>query len=322
MALARALVGTMFGAACATHPISMKVQVGSTTMIPLPDYDFALSPGFGSEVTQSHQDFDDQRGEFVFYLRGPLDLPEPNQVNYRLKTRYVTRIYPDPAANSVFNSQLLALVDIPLTTDPTYPGPSVTSDKQFKVLVYRTQRNLSTLQYEPETPYFADFGLGTPDLRVTVTPGVGEPNPYEGWQGALSGSTLYTMDGMYSHVPAPQLIIRVGSPGAPGPGKPGAASLELSYPQTKVLVVGVSEWQKPGRYSVLRWRDIGGGKIRIWLVDPDESVEEIAVAFRLQDPVTLGRVTVGEFSISQSKFYHKSGLSYTLTGYPTLLGIR
>ncbi len=315
--LALVAAGAVCG--CAANPISMQVQAGSTVMIPLPDSDFSLSPGFGSEVSQLHQDYDDQRGELVFYLQDPQSvLPD-----YRLKTRYVTRVYPESAASSAYVGQLLALADIPLPTDSP-AGPNVSSPKVFNVVVKRRQRDLSLpgQPYGPETGYFATYESGTPGLTVTVIPGTGAPNPYVAWQGSMQGEGSYMTAGLYARLPYPQLVIQIGPGGAPGPSKPGAIQFDLAFPSSKLLIRGVSEWQSAGRYSVIRYRQIGVGVLRVWLVDPEESVAQLGVAFSLTAPTTLGRAQLSDFSISNAKFYQKTGASFTPTIYPFLVGIK
>ena len=307
------------GLGCAGAPISMQVQAGSTILIPLPGDDFSLSPGFGSEVTQSQSDYDDQRGEFVFYLRDPGGvLPD-----YPLRTRYVTRVYPDSLIQGPFGSELLALADIPLPTD-TPAGPSVSSAKEFKVIVKRKQRDLSQSgqPYGPESGYFDSYVNGTPDLRMTVIPGTATPNPFVGWQGSLASSPEYLKGELFTRLPLPQLVIQVGDPGAPGSGKPGAVQFDLSYPDAKALIQGVGEWQHAGRYSVVRYRAISTGVIRVWLVDPEESVSQVGIAFSLRAPTTAGRAQTSDFAVSNVKLFHKNGSSYTSSTYPTIIGIR
>jgi hypothetical protein len=323
---ARAVLGfaLLAGAlGCATHPISMQVQAGSTILIPLSGDDEGLQPGFGSEVTAAQGDHDDQRGELVFYLRGPLALPEGEQQNYRLRTRYVTRVFPDTATSGGYAGQIVALADVPTPSD-TPAGPDVAQDEEFRLLVYRRERDLVSagFPYGAETPYFGSFAGGTPDLRITVTPGIGAPNPDEGFFGSLAASATRSAQGLYSQVPAPQLLVRVGNAQAPGGENPGGAELELTYPHAKAQIEGIAEWGSAGRGSLVRWQLVENGRIRIWLVAPDTDIEQLAIAFRLRDSETLGRVSASEFAIAQSRLYRGDGTLYTPANLPALAGIR
>jgi hypothetical protein len=156
---------------------------------------------------------------------------------------------------------------------------------------------------------------------MTVIPGTGAPNPFVGWQGSSPSTPEDLKVELYTRLPFPQLVIQVGESSSPGV-KPGAVQFDLSYPNAKAQIQGIGEWQHAGRYSVVRYRAISTNSIRVWLVDPDESVYQLGVAFSLLAPASAGRAATSDFAVSNVKLYHKDGTSYTSSSYPSIVGIR
>jgi hypothetical protein len=287
--------------ACTSEPVPLSAQAGSTVLLALTD-EHIFGGGVGYE--SPYFGFDDQRGETVLRIVGG-DPRAPREIP--LATRYVTRVYADPASNATLFPdlyderlvQVLAIVDIPADTPAgTY------------AVRYGRRRRIDQDTYEEVAPV-----VPATETRLSVLPSVvvlqdrqgrfrsvrGAPTPALGYVGAgvadLAGE-------LGRYVPHPKLVIRF----QPSWDPPAGAHIELLYPAEKVEILGVFEERHPGRGSIVRWRDSDpAGRLAIDLVDPDASVDEIAVAFRLVDFLSRGRASVADFAVQASILYRADG---------------
>jgi hypothetical protein len=218
----------------------MKVQAGSTVLIPVGGSDGGYLQGFASEFTKGQGEFDDQRGELVFYLKEPVpgspaECPSGPAGGFKLKTRYVTRVAPDitskagtPSSFLSYGGETLAVVDIPPVSAS---GPDVgTSECTYVVEIKHHRRDLSDPSgqtWEPETP----FSVFTPPapIRLTIVPGAGTSTPAEVFMGAL-GVYGYELDyRLVDTFPFPQVVV-VLAPGALDPNTPAPARSSSTIP--------------------------------------------------------------------------------------------
>ncbi len=316
---------------CSGQPSSNRVQAGSTIFLPLG----GVVQAFGSELTKAFGDYDDQRGELVFHLSGPYNpttgAPDGPQSEYRLKTRFVTRVSPDPMAEigqpgaiQTYGNEILAVVDIPPSNAPVDPGPLVTTGTQsFRVVVSHRKRVLDNGN-QSYTPEQSAFLVAPPPLigYVTIVPGVGTPTPAEAF---FNNMLLYGTDlqvRLLETVPNPKVVLTWTSL-PPGLGQtPSAAEVDISFPPQKLEVVSVAEHGHRGTESIVQWRLLNAGTIRVTFVSPDAAVQSVGVGFRLLDPLVEGRASLNDFQIVSSSLWDHQGVLMTPpTGFPMVESI-
>jgi hypothetical protein len=282
--------------ACTARPVPLSAQAGSTIVFPIADGSRFIQVGYTSEIGRSFGRFDDQFGETVFALVAA------DGTEHELRTRWVTRTWPDPASPAgiagrlpqpapQLRGQVLALIDIPLGVPP---GP-------YRWRVYRRHRPELQPHVRPgdflagEGELFRNFA-NAPDLgEFVVLPGTGTPTPNEPFFGELDGSQLGGTEAhMEQLIPYPKAVFAFSRREAV---QPAAADIRLAYPRDKVEIMTVFEDASLGRGSLVRWvDDAGSGELRILFVDPDRSVARLAVAFRLRDAIATGPLHGGDFA--------------------------
>lgn len=294
---------SLLSSGCGSEPIPLSAQAGSTIAIPLVGEEtFGETVGYAGPYAPE----DPQRGEISVLL---VDSADP-QVEIPLSTRYVTRVHADPASEAVIDGrpgqgglgQILALVDIPPEVAPGTYGlafarrrPSSAGGWEDADAPPRTGASLTVLPHEIDgIPLFAGPEHGEARSLGAPTPAIG----YFG-TGGFDLSNLLS-----SYVPNPKVVIAIEPSSEPS----FAARLEIEFPPEKVEILSVFEEQHAGHGSMLRWSlSEPRGRVRVDLVDPDGSVVEIAIAFRLLDFASTGRAVIDDFRVMSSIFYRADG---------------
>jgi hypothetical protein len=284
--------------ACASEPIPLSAQAGSTIAIALAGEDM-FSPALG--YAGPYYPLDDPRGEVLLRL---VDGAAGEAVEIPLLTRYVTRVYADPASEAGLPSsrapgglgQTLALLDIPGSAPPgRYRLRLSRRDAQGdETSLPPTPASLTVLPSAiPDIPDLTDGGA----LRAVL----GTPTPAVGYFATASQDVSRSLA---LYVPNPKVVIRI-LPASLEP--PAGARLAVEYPAEKVEMLAAFEDQHLGRGSIVRWRDSDPrGRIDVSLVDPDRSVSELALVFRPLPP-SGRRVEAREFRVVGSTFYLADG---------------
>jgi hypothetical protein len=286
-------------AACASEPIPLSAQAGSTIAIGLAGED-TYSPALG--YRSPYYPLDDPRGEILLRL---VDDSAGGSVEIPLLTRYVTRVYADPASEAGLQSsrapgglgQILALVDVPGSAPPgRYRLRLARRDAQGdETTLPATPASLTVLPSAiPDIPDLTDGGA----LRAVL----GAPTSAVGHFATASRDVSRSLA---LYVPNPKAVVRI-LPVSLEP--PAGARLAVEYPAEKVEILAAFEDRHLGRGSIVRWRDSDPrGRLDVSLVDPDRSVSEIALVFRPLPGSGRSQVESREFRVLGSVFYLADG---------------
>ena len=294
-----ALVAAGLGFGCAFEPVPLVARAGTTILLPVAsEWPSGSYLGYESEATRRFGLYDDQRGELVFVLREDPNQPGPE---YPLVNRFVTRVYPDPASvigmrNGTLDgdlSQVLALLDIPVDTPPG----------RYVIEIRRRRRaNAERTAFESLlTP-----GQNFPPLEILaapVDPETGSLVEHFTSDRGIWGWRRSAAQGMFELYPWPKLILRVS-----GGTRVPAARIVLRYPIDRIAVIAVVEDMHASSGSIVRWSDsVPPGEVTIDLVDPERTVSNLGVVFRVFDPFGAGPAEVSDFVVVESRHYDDAG---------------
>ena len=306
--------------ACTARPIPTSVQAGSTFVFPIAGDDSALIIGYDS-VDLGYQDFQFGRTLFVLMSGGQevvLTGTDPVWGGdlHPLTTRWITRAYPDRASPAgianqpIFSrsGQVIAVIDV----HPDTPaGPYTWKVRTELRPEIQAAIIAGTITVDPNTSgelfrFFAQSGqdhmetfLGEFNvLPATVGTATGETTPSEGVWSTLNFDLQQDMKDL---IPYPKAVFGFGQTFGPA-----AAFLQLGYPVGKIAIKEVFEQDSLGQGSMIRWVD-DAGSLEIHLVDPDQKVTAIAVAFELVDAETTGPAVPSDFSVNGEAYYNLNG---------------
>lgn len=321
-------VGVAAAIGCTARPIPLAVQAGSTFVFPIAGDGFEFIFGFDSEDL-AYQD--PQFGRTLFVLQdavgdvvlGGVD-PVWGGPVYPLRTRWITSAWPHPASPAGIAgdagqgriSQFFAVIDVHPNTPPGTYTWKVRTEMRPGIPV--PDPNMQGDLFRMFTPFAAQ---GMEDFlgEFVVLPAPSPPDPPEGQptpsEGNWGGINFDLQDGMRDLIPlhvvsfsfSPIVVFTY----------PAAADIKLSYPSTKINVKTVYESGTLGRGSILRFdADPTTGVLTIHLVDPDESVVGVSVAFQLINPTTTGPIWTGDFvefggsgfDVLDEHYYDKTGV--------------
>jgi hypothetical protein len=302
---------------CSSDPLPLAAQQGASFALLLNESQQTALPGFGGEIVQQALDARGE-GEYVGVQRSELvlTLKKGTGPEYPLVTRVVTRVWPDPASDTgIANqippeqvggplaglSQAVALVDVPLTTP---------ADTGYTILVKRRRRTGPGPNDWTTLSGTVNYG-GT----IDILPSAGAPSEARGWL-VQPSEALSVAQGLASLHPHPKVVLDFGA----GP-YPAAARVVVTYPATKAQILTAFENDHLGRGSAVRWSSgPAANQVTIHYVDPDASIEQLALAFELVDPFGAGRVSAAsEFVVESalSAFYDADGVPIAATLTPT-----
>lgn len=318
-------------AACSAPPAPLAARRGATISIALAGELVAGNDavGFGGDVLATNPvstgpvpQYDDQRGELVLALRVP-----GTSTTYSCKTRFVTRIAPDPASRAAIRGaigvpqgfealataaglgEVVALVDLPNAASGITPG-------SYELVVSRRRRTgASSWETLPSVGYPASA-----TYRIEILAGDEAPSGLS-VDGGLGNTDA--RDGLRSLYPYPKLVLALpaGSAFGGATAPPAAARIVLSYPAAKITVQSVLEEQHGGRGSIVSWAaDEPTGRLTVDLVAPPptsgiEPVRKLAVAFDLDDRSgnPSARVASSDFAVvtGDTHVYDANGVEQT-----------
>jgi hypothetical protein len=274
--------------ACEARPIPMHVIPNTTFVLPL------HARGFGNDVSRAHDVQDRQRGDLIVAICPPanpwctpaaspypVSCPAPPAVppnGYYLGTRYVTTVMPHPGSDAGIAGLLdypaygndwglvgqdLALLDVP---SEVCPG------------AYELSVRTRAVNAAPGGPGEIGYAAGV-DIVVGDAPS-GETNPtLANLFGSLDvpiGSDLADL------VPNPEVPLNLSQLGWTET-YPAAAEIDVTYPQSRVQIIGAYQGQHLGIHSLVNWRIPVPGRVTITIVDPKRCTNDIRIVFRLID---------------------------------------
>jgi hypothetical protein len=297
--------GAAFG--CYGQPIPRVARAGTTILLPAGSEDPAIAIGFGSEVTRLHpldaemgalEGYDDQRGEMEYFLT-PLDATTPE---IPLRTRFVTRLAPDPASPAAIAGATPGFVALPGQVVALVDIPADAPAGRYRVRVRVRRRVVS--EADPSRPE---------DWEVL----------YEAGSGASGTATFDVSSDLASLVPLPKISVVVDADLVP-PG-PAAGRLVLRVPGDRIEVAAVFEDLNGGRGGLVRWSAQDPNRVEIEFAAPDRDILVLAAAFRHRngfDPALpdAHRVSEEEFQLLEGLFYDADGSP--IAESPFLGGIR
>jgi len=280
----------------------MQVIPNSTFIFPLLE-----ARSFGNDISRARGNPDRQRGDLVVALcpqgnptcspatnpaPDPCPTPRPDPPppsGYYLGTRYVTSVMAHPASNAGLRGYLevpnwgatwglvgqdLAVLDVPANVCPgTY------------VLSVRTRAvNLGTgASSSPGTNETISTTVPSTTIVVRdVVPG-GEvnsniANPY----GVFD---LNIEPDLADLVPNPTVPLHLANMAATS-SYPAAAEIDVTYPRSRVEILGAYQDKQLGIGALVAWRDHPGeDRVTISIVDPKRCTGDLRIVFKLRLPV-------------------------------------
>lgn len=283
---------------CEGPTVPRQVHAGTTFFLPYGSYE-----GFSA-----FGEADVQRGEIVFFLcpwgQFTCDPDHPQEPSgHELTTTYMTRVFPDRGSEAAIRGYLeihgeeftwpllgqpVAFVDVPETVPEAWYW-IVAKRRQGGSLVPGWSVALTYIYVLPPCVWGSE--CATPAEAYL------NGHPY------LGGHVFDATQDLKDLVPYPQLILTLEV--EPFEGVPAAAEIVLSYPQQDVSIKTAFEHADLGTSSMVRWSPgPGSDEVTIRVIDPDQRVKQLAVAFEL---------TATE-PVQASDFVVESATAYDLEG--------
>ena len=279
---------------------------------------------------------DELRGELVFRLWGNGTMGSP--VTY-LPVRHITRVHVDEASRASLGTggQVLAMVDIP-------PGVVAANlgETDFLIEVRRYRRIAGDpVAFEETTPTsdgFDWFGWSHPGnfgiFKIPITinasaDAIGSFNEFRGWDKHAGRYKEFAIAAdLATMVPRPTMGMSVFKSG----GAAAAAwQIELTYPEEKVRLVGVSAWRNQRSAATTFLTPLtpepvpdaagcvpsGEGRVRVSAFEPSIGIGRVDLIVEPRPLTCAGRLATNELALRPStlRVYDFDGADISSTGY-------